>query len=1233
MNKRIIITLMLMISFLIIIPLSAREEGNLKNIYQVKQEIINAVNNWGNELSPSGSSGTGVPASTAGSTDSGCVEIDVELPDTVIWTGEPDSGMAEGFIELTNCGAKAAEIQVIISLSIQISYLVDTTFYVPAIPIPLGAGETVVRKYVFPIPEVEGEITVCATAFSGAAQDADCSSMAIVGLGTNGILMEAYGVLFQGTGCILFAPAGDASHGYVLENYGEFGVGDTVYVTGYLQWGCATECPEAVGCINDNTIERAGAPAMTFESCGVLAAAQDCILFIPTIGNSWPYNPADSLWQMILTLENYGVFQPGDSVYVSGTLIMQSNPTCPQAVGTVVENSIEPCTDWPPTPYSACGVLMQGVECVLFAPLADTGSLLVLDNYGPFGVGDTVMVSGFLVIDCMNICMQGNGCVVNNQIDSCGGPPTDYISGCGILIETSDCMMFQPFDNSPDSQSMLYHIENYDGFGNLDTVFVSGPVLVDCQISCDTPFYGCIMDNIIDTCGSDNPVDSFSACGVITIDSNCILFSPLYSDSLSFKLYDNYGHVDGDTVFVNGWMDWNCYSYSSCIYYGCLNVYNMTFCDTTEPTYPYEACGILLGYPQCLLFAPLDDYYTRILLDNYGGYSAGDTVYVTGQYAPSCQNSCGDSVGCLYNNSIRLCNNNPPDSVSYEGCGLLREDFGCLLFISFMESIPPTVLDNYGSYVAGDTVFAAGMVYFDCGPVCDTPGIGCMKVDTISTCGSEPGTPFQSCGYLYQGPLCLLFRPEYFPDTVIGYKLENYGTFVTGDTVFVDGWLENYLLNDCVGVSHVVANNSIGPCDSLPPDTTYYSGCGMLWDDTGCVRFYPYDGAFPPAVLTDYGSFREGDEVYVSGVLNFDCTHPCAYGPYICLDNDTIITCGGNQGEPYGGCGVLWMADSCLLFHPITPDTMWYYRFAAIGPYELGNYGDYGNGDTVYVNGTLFPNCTSGCPGATGCIFDNTIGECGSQLPDSFYFAGCGVLVDDTGCILFYTGIDSIPRALLTNYGSFTVGDSVYVDGWLNITEGCECYTIIYPCIHNTIIDSCGGFISDTISVCGVLVQGTECIVLEELYPDSGFAYMAYLLDNYDSFGVGDTVRATGLLRPNDSLTFCPEAQMRIAENTIGYCNGKSPTVSRVGDINALQIYPNPFNPAVTISFNLPSATRVSLKIYNILGQEVETLVNNQVLEGDQKYEWDGSRFGSGVYFYRLNTENVKRTGKMILAK
>jgi hypothetical protein len=67
------------------------------------------------------------------------------------------------------------------------------------------------------------------------------------------------------------------------------------------------------------------------------------------------------------------------------------------------------------------------------------------------------------------------------------------------------------------------------------------------------------------------------------------------------------------------------------------------------------------------------------------------------------------------------------------------------------------------------------------------------------------------------------------------------------------------------------------------------------------------------------------------------------------------------------------------------------------------------------------------------------------------------------------------------------------------------------------------------------------------------------------------------------------------------------------------QNYPNPFNPATTIGFTLPSTAYVTLKIYNILGQEVATLINNEVTtEGQHELEFNANMFSSGVYFYRI---------------
>jgi len=86
------------------------------------------------------------------------------------------------------------------------------------------------------------------------------------------------------------------------------------------------------------------------------------------------------------------------------------------------------------------------------------------------------------------------------------------------------------------------------------------------------------------------------------------------------------------------------------------------------------------------------------------------------------------------------------------------------------------------------------------------------------------------------------------------------------------------------------------------------------------------------------------------------------------------------------------------------------------------------------------------------------------------------------------------------------------------------------------------------------------------------------------------------------------------------------------------QNYPNPFNPMTNICYDLPKATRVILKIHNILGQEIKTLVNEYQTAGRKSITWDGrdrnnQKVSSGVYLYRLETPELSKSKKFIIMK
>ncbi|MCJ7552816.1 MAG: T9SS type A sorting domain-containing protein [Ignavibacteriaceae bacterium] len=82
-----------------------------------------------------------------------------------------------------------------------------------------------------------------------------------------------------------------------------------------------------------------------------------------------------------------------------------------------------------------------------------------------------------------------------------------------------------------------------------------------------------------------------------------------------------------------------------------------------------------------------------------------------------------------------------------------------------------------------------------------------------------------------------------------------------------------------------------------------------------------------------------------------------------------------------------------------------------------------------------------------------------------------------------------------------------------------------------------------------------------------------------------------------------------------------------------LQNYPNPFNPETNIRYSVPKGTQVTLKVYDVLGNEVATLVNEFKNAGEYNMRWQASNVSSGVYFYELRTDEFVKINKMILLR
>lgn len=109
---------------------------------------------------------------------------------------------------------------------------------------------------------------------------------------------------------------------------------------------------------------------------------------------------------------------------------------------------------------------------------------------------------------------------------------------------------------------------------------------------------------------------------------------------------------------------------------------------------------------------------------------------------------------------------------------------------------------------------------------------------------------------------------------------------------------------------------------------------------------------------------------------------------------------------------------------------------------------------------------------------------------------------------------------------------------------------------------------------------------------------------------------------------------MEIYTANINTIVGVSPIANNIPTkFNLEQNYPNPFNPVTSIKYSIPNSENIKLVVYDVLGKEISTLVNEKQFPGNYEVNFDGSNNPSGIYFYKLITESFTDTKKMILIK
>jgi Secretion system C-terminal sorting domain/FG-GAP repeat/FG-GAP-like repeat len=142
----------------------------------------------------------------------------------------------------------------------------------------------------------------------------------------------------------------------------------------------------------------------------------------------------------------------------------------------------------------------------------------------------------------------------------------------------------------------------------------------------------------------------------------------------------------------------------------------------------------------------------------------------------------------------------------------------------------------------------------------------------------------------------------------------------------------------------------------------------------------------------------------------------------------------------------------------------------------------------------------------------------------------------------------------------------------------------------------------------------------------------------YSVVGIGD-VNGDGL---SDILVGAPQYQFNenrgywailLGDKNIPVTGVKKENASSPKVFELYQNYPNPFNPTTTISFSLPKSSFTTLKIYDLLGREITTLINAELMAGHYSKTWQANSFSSGVYFYSLRSGGFVETKKLLLQK
>jgi hypothetical protein len=397
---------------------------------------------------------------------------------------------------------------------------------------------------------------------------------------------------------------------------------------------------------------------------------------------------------------------------------------------------------------------------------------------------------------------------------------------------------------------------------------------------------------------------------------------------------------------------------------------------------------------------------------------------------------------------------------------------------------------------------------------------------------------------------------------------------------------------------------------------------------TGSVDRNPVDSIMGNVFFTiKYAS--NGDTLWSRKYRGVNTTFDVAFAMTVDTNGNVYVT-----GESKGEMDPSYDYDYLTIKYTTEGDTLWVAKYAGPGgrqdvpsDIEVDNLGN------VYVTGKSRPDSTS---------FENY-----DYLTIKYNLYG------ETEWIARYDGpnndLDEAHGLVLDDYGN------IYVTGLsYGIGTGADIATIKYNSSGDTLWVRRYNGIGNGPDGANEISIDQLCNIYVAGYEYKTDTYKDYLIIKYDSNGEKKWIKSFSGEGTHDdeitAMTIDNKANVYVAGKNYGTGTNDDfltikylQTPNDVDQGGSLKItpfrfvleqnYPNPFNPITKIKYSIPQSSKVLFKIFDVLGNQIATLVNEEKLAGVYELNWNASDLPSGVYFYRLHAGSFLHTSKMILLK